>query len=271
MLMAVNEPYALMVQPDDILISPREVDEHFGTMVCFHPRYALGDHHNHMDKDDFLREMYLDTVGHDEAGMKRYERMVNIVSSRFRHGPKTEERAIDEAMQKVISEKYLMLPLYLYDHSGLAMSTESFSGRAPYAEWDSGQVGWIYVSKEDALKEFDADKMTGAIRQKADALMRSEVAAYDSYLHGECYGFELYKNGELSDSCWGFMGNFSDVLKDMAEYLPDECKGMVDHLEEQERPATIIKTLLKHAKIQVDQAAKAFEHASRQQVLGESR
>ena len=53
MLMAVNEPYALMVQPDDILISPREVDEHFGTMVCFHPRYALGDHHNYMDKDDF--------------------------------------------------------------------------------------------------------------------------------------------------------------------------------------------------------------------------
>ena len=168
MLMAVNEPYALMVQPDDILISPREVDEHFGTMVCFHPRYALGDHHNYMDKDDFLREMYLDTVGHDEAGMKRYERMVNIVSSRFRHGPKTEERAIDEAMQKVISEKYLMLPLYLYDHSGLAMSTESFSGRAPHAEWDSGQVGWIYVSKEDALKEFDSDKMTGAIRQKAE-------------------------------------------------------------------------------------------------------
>ena len=218
MLMAVNEPYALMVQPDDILISPREVDEHFGTMVCFHPRYALGDHHNYMDKDDFLREMYLDTVGHDEAGMKRYERMVNIVSSRFRHGPKTEERAIDEAMQKVISEKYLMLPLYLYDHSGLAMSTESFSGRAPHAEWDSGQVGWIYVSKEDALKEFDADKMTGAIRQKADALMRSEVAAYDSYLRGECYGFELYKNGELSDSCWGFMGNFSDARKHQVRY-----------------------------------------------------
>ena len=69
MLMAVNEPYALMVQPDDILISPREVDEHFGTMVCFHPRYALGDHHNYMDKDDFLREMYLDTE-EDPAGLQ---------------------------------------------------------------------------------------------------------------------------------------------------------------------------------------------------------
>ena len=271
MLMAVEEPYALMVQPDDILISPREVEEPFGKMVCFHPRYALGDHHDYVDKDDFLREKYLNTVGHDEAGMKRYERMVNIVSSRFRHGPKTEERAVDDAMLKVISEKYFMLPLYLYDHSGLAMSTESFSGRAPHAEWDSGQVGWIYVSKEDALKEFGGEKITGAIRQKAETLMRSEVAAYDSYLRGECYGFELYKNGELADSCWGFTGELSEALKAMADYLPENCKGMVAHLEEQDRPATIIKTLLKHAKIQVDQAAKAFEHAPRQQVLGESR
>ena len=38
MLMAVQDSYVLMVQPDDILISPREVDEHFGTMVCFHSR-----------------------------------------------------------------------------------------------------------------------------------------------------------------------------------------------------------------------------------------
>ena len=165
-----KEPYTLMVQPDDILVSPREVDDHFGTMVCFHPRYALGDSHNYVDKDDFLREMYLDTVGNDEAGMKRYERMVNIVSSRFRHGPKPEERAVDDAMQKVISEKYLMLPLYLYDHSGLAMSTETFVGKAVHAEWDSGQVGWIYVSKEDALKEFDSDHMTGAIRKKPKIL-----------------------------------------------------------------------------------------------------
>ena len=32
----------------------------------FHPRYALGDHHNYIDKDDFLREMYLNTVGNNE-------------------------------------------------------------------------------------------------------------------------------------------------------------------------------------------------------------
>ena len=58
MLMAEQEPYALMVQPDDILISPREVNDNFGTMVCFHRRYQLGDSHNNIDKVDFLREKY---------------------------------------------------------------------------------------------------------------------------------------------------------------------------------------------------------------------
>lgn len=66
--------------------------------------------------------------------------------------------------------------------------------------------------------------MTGALRKKAENLMRSEVAAYDSYLRGECYGFELYKNGELTDSCWGFMGDLADVCKDMAEYLPEAVR-----------------------------------------------
>lgn len=271
MLMAVEGSYALLVQPDDITVSPREVDDHFGTMVCFHSNYALGDHHNYMDKDDFLREMYLNTVGHDEAGMKRYERMVNIVGSRFRHGPKTEERAVDDAMLKVISGNYIMLPLYLYDHSGLAMSTESFVGKEVHAEWDSGQVGWIYVSKEDALREFGVEKMTGAVKKRTENIMKREVAVYDCYLRGECYGFELYKGGDLEDSCWGFVGNFADACKDMADYLPEECKDMVNHLEEQKRPATIVKTLLKHAKIQVDQAAKAFERGARQQVIESAR
>ena len=81
--------------------------------------------------------------------MKRYERMVNIVSSRFRHGPKTEERAIDEAMQKVISEKYLMLPLYLYDHSGLAMSTE-VSQAGPLMQMGQRTGRLDLCSKEDA-------------------------------------------------------------------------------------------------------------------------
>lgn len=45
-------------------------------------------------------------------------------------------------------DKVAILPLYLYDHSGLAMSTNDFGDR-----WDSGCVGFIYMDKNTAMKE----------------------------------------------------------------------------------------------------------------------
>lgn len=266
MLMAVKDSYLLLVQPDDVMISPREVDETLGTIVCFHPRYALGDHHNYIDHDDFLREMYLNTVGHDEKGMKRYEWMVNAIWSRKMTGPNRNEQAVAETMLNVIAKKYIMLPLYLLDHSGLAMKTVSF-----HDPWDSAQVGWIYVSKEDALKAFDRTEMTPKIREMTKKALRDEVEIYDAYLRGECYGYELYEKGELKESCWGFIGDMDEVRKGIAERLPDDCKDMVDHLEERSQPRSIIQTLLQHAKIQIDQASKNMEHKPRQQTLGDAR
>lgn len=162
----------------------------------------------------------------------------------------------------------IVLPLYLYDHSALAMSTDSFIGRAVHAEWDSGQVGWIYVSKEDIRAEYQVDRITPSVREQAENRLKDEVRIYDAYLRGECYGYELYKNGELTDSCWGFVGSFDEAIKDIAEYLPDECKGMTEKLAEVSDPASMVKTLLKHARIQVEQAAKDMERKPREQVLG---
>ena len=155
-----------------------------------------------------------------------------------------------------------MLPLYLYDHSGLTINTTGFSCR-----WDSGQVGWIYASKEDALKEFGGKSFTASTRQKAEARLRSEVEVYDTYLSGECYGYELYKNGELEDSCWGFIGSYEDALKNIEEYLPKECEGLTSELTEHDRPRSMIKLLLNHARVQVEQAVKDFERQSHQKVI----
>ena len=90
--------------------------------------------------------------------------------------------------------------------------------------------------------------------------MRGEVECYDSYLRGEAYGFELYKDGELEDSCWGFIGSNEEALK-------DECSGMTGELVERDSPRSMLKMFLDHARVQVAQAAKDFEKASRQQTL----
>ena len=263
MLTATRGPYVLVIQPDDDPLNPRE-DDNFGKMVCFHRRYHLGDHHNYIDKDDFLRDLYLKTVGDDERGAHRYERALDLMNYKIKapFGSPAYEREVDERLMKVISQKFLMLPLYLYDHSGITMNTTGFS-----CPWDSGQVGWIYASKEDALREFGGKTFTAATRKKAEDRMRGEVEYYDSYLRGEAYGFELYKDGELEDSCWGFIGSNEEALKGIEDYLPDECSGMTGELVERDSPRSMLKMFLDHARVQVTQAAKDFEKAPRQQTL----
>jgi hypothetical protein len=68
------------------------------------------------------------------------------------------DAAIDDELSysdlyAILKPHVVMLQLYLYDHSGISMSSRSFLGRAHHAEWDSGPVGFIYATKEHFLKE----------------------------------------------------------------------------------------------------------------------
>lgn len=120
----------------------------------------------------------------------------------------------------------VLLPLYLYDHSGITMSSSPFS-----CPWDSGQVGWIYADRQMIEKEYSA--LTPETFAQAEKLLLSEVECYDYYLTGQCYGFQLYEGDVETDSCWGFLGDIRDMKDDVKAHLPDECKGLVDTLEHQ--------------------------------------
>lgn len=117
-----------------------------------------------------------------------------------------------ELMGLILESKMItILPLYLYDHSGISMSTGSFVGRAQHAEWDSGQVGWIYG--KSAIEDIEK-------------ILKSEVEVYSNYLEGNVYGYELYDGDELIDSCYGFYGmNYEENIK---ECLPEEYCDMLD-------------------------------------------
>jgi hypothetical protein len=172
------------VLPDYDPINPREWDN-IGHMICWHKKYALGD-----TKLDFNYKDY------DSA-----EDLFNDI--------------------KKVAE--VVLPLYLYDHSGISMSVGSFVGKAPHAEWDSGLVGYIYATKED----IDA---AGIGRESTDPedILRKEVEVYDRYLRGESYGFRAYKNvmcdhcGHVEqqdiDSCWGY-NSIEEAMKAGREVL----------------------------------------------------
>lgn len=188
----------LEIHTDDDPMDPRS-DGNLGTMICFHPRYNLGD-----DKSK-ISELTEDTF-------------VNALL----------------LMNKIRKNGGIVLPLYLLDHSGITMSTTSFNDK-----WDSGQVGFIYVTKKKLREErMDKDWLekyySGKTREEViTALLIGEVTIYDQFLTGDVYGFKLFekttwkKEGtdvtktewEEIDACWGFYG--SDF----------KTNGMFEHLD----------------------------------------
>lgn len=119
-----------------------------------------------------------------------------------------------EAAKAIEADKSVIsLPLYLYDHSGITMRTTPFS-----CPWDSGKVGFIYVTKAKALKEMGWKTLTSKRVAKLLEVLKSEVATYDQFLTGDVYGFTLHKDGEETDSCWGFYG------------ADPATNGMADHV-----------------------------------------
>ncbi|WP_417280557.1 DUF6915 family protein [Celeribacter sp.] len=55
-----------------------------------------------------------------------------------------------------------LLTVFFYNHFGFAMNTIGF-----HCPWDSGQVGYVYVTLEAVRKEFGAKRVTKALREKA--------------------------------------------------------------------------------------------------------
>lgn len=257
---ATKAPYVLTVQPDDFFPNPRREDENFGTMICFHRRYDLGDEHEYKDSDELIKDLYINAAGGGERGEKKYEDLME----KFDVWPMTSQQiqSMNQALMSQIEKSFVVLPVYLLDHSGLTMSTTDFNDR-----WDSGQVGIIFVSFDKIREEMEVSRITPSIKEKAEQMLRDEVELYDAYLRGECYCYELYEDGELEHSCGGFTGAFDKAVKDMVEYLPDDCAGMVDDLAETDGMPSMVQTLRKHANIMVDQAAKDHEHQPRQKSI----
>lgn len=114
----------------------------------------------------------------------------------------------------------VVLPLYLYDHSGITMRTTPFS-----CPWDSGQVGVIYCTADRLKQEFGS---TGErARKKAKKQMEQEVRTYDQFLRGACYGFIIKDEDEEVDSLWGIYQD--ENPDDPNGYLMETAIENADH------------------------------------------
>jgi hypothetical protein len=175
---------------------------------------------------DYLVRTYYDDYPDNP---RNWDNLGTMVCFHKRHdlGDTTDYRSVHYGawgdLRNDIEEKegeVTILPLFLYEHGGITIRTSPFG-----CQFDSGQVGFIYVSKDKIEKE-------GIDESKVIEYLENEVETYDKFLRGECFGYKVFKiktcslghkHEEEVESCFGY-------------YDEDDCMtdgvGMVDvHLK----------------------------------------
>ena len=172
-------PFKIEVWVDDFPSNPFEDWDATATIVHWHPRYSLGD-------------------------------QVSIPGS-----PEEMEELIESVKRDYGAT--VVLPLYLYDHSGITVSTKPFS-----CQWDSGQVGLVFMSAK-AIKDGWGDHPHPTDEDLPD-IIASSLNSFDRYIRGEVYGYSVTReNGDEQDGpVGGFYCDPDEVMKEAESYLPED-------------------------------------------------
>lgn len=189
---------------DPSCADPRDMDN-LGFFYAWHPDYQLGD---------------------DQFDRSEFESMGAV----FKH--------------LMAEGAAVIIPLYLYDHSGLTISggtvwekgnkklgPEAYNAvdKMPFdsAGWDTTMIGFAAVMPEGI-------KMCGTSKEDFVRVLQSEIEEYDRYLRGEVYWIEVIDpNGEEQDCCHGFLGD---------EYAKEAAKEMLDtEIDYAKREATKVR------------------------------
>jgi hypothetical protein len=214
-----EELVTVRVLQGDSCESPRTDRDNCDVMYCQHSRYNLGD----KDADDpyeVEEGLEVDGVWLNTDELSYIVDMLELLQAELLGDQAVEDWVQDsidelsdppgglEERRKLRDDISLCLPLYLYDHSRITISHGSFG-----CPWDSGQVGWHYITKKTLQDEWGGDEAL------AERYMRATLEEYDQYLRGNCWGFNIEGPG-VDDSCWGFIGDELEKI------------GMFDYVEE---------------------------------------
>lgn len=212
----------VVYDPDPSVANPRQEDYALaGVIYAEHRRYHLGDR-------DYSGELFGVAAEIDDFVREVEDYTDNLVTAILKH----------------LKRQYgatVVLPLYLYDHSGISISagenllaggginTRTHNVFDP-GGWDTSFVGFMFDTR---------DKRDALGIEDVEGALRSELEEYDMYLRGEVFGLieeepvevreihtrldgttseTTYTTWEEADSCWGYIGS---------EYVTSEAKQLV--------------------------------------------
>lgn len=124
-----------------------------------------------------------------------------------------------EAKREAKRNGDLILPLYMYDHSGITIALTPFS-----CCWDSGQVGFVQVPRKKMMEEFGKKIFTKQLKEKGRDHAEAEVKNLDTYIRNDIVGYSI-DDGD-GDSCCGYYSveDAMDEAKSSIDYIVEEAK-----------------------------------------------
>ena len=182
-----------IIEGDQDIPNPRLDWDHFSHFQMWHRNYQFG--------DDFKKEYDIfETVGRSKYF--KDEEFADEYPNPF-----------DDEFKEILAKckDIVVLPVYMYDHSGITINTTGFS-----CGWDSGQIGWIWATKEEICKEYGCKILTKKIREKVEEVLRNEIKILDCWIRDEIYGYVVTDPNDEgnSESCWGFIGEMEYCLEE---------------------------------------------------------
>jgi hypothetical protein len=215
--------YTVTIVIDDGAANPLKECDSPGTLATWHRRYNLGTEQPDESPEDYLSSLVPSSVSgsfeerENRISIReydnRYSRDSGKTSFRFdydsiRNILESQKR---DAIQKWINDNLVLINVYMYEHSGIVLSSFPFS-----CPWDSGQLGVYFLTREEVEKEFGGDK------ERARTYLEGSLETYGDYISGAVFGIDSItapvttsnacgtevKGEELEEgSVWGFYGS----------------------------------------------------------------
>ncbi|MCX7610241.1 MAG: hypothetical protein N2043_01465 [Ignavibacterium sp.] len=218
-----NKDYFIYIAHDPFPSNPRHFEENIAHFIFWHSRYNLGDKHYYKSPREFLEDLAVKLISKDQLdeiveqkfsnvhyyfdedtekwyitdGVDMlYDEAFNLLDEAFDYletekdfyrNDEWSEQLSDEELMSIIKQNALIVPVYMYDHSGISLSMIPFSCR-----FDSGQVGWAYVIHKDIKKHY------GEVNEKtledAKEALNFELNRYNDYINSDVYAINIYDN-----------------------------------------------------------------------------
>ena len=190
--------FRLVIDIDEHPEDPRSWDN-IGTMLCCNNDYRLGDCNSNEETE---------------------EQLAAICRKYGKSDEEIDEMTFGDEIRFILDQDNICgLPLWLYDHSGISISTGVVDS------WDSSFVGLIFVEKDFYLAQICLKDEEGW-KEKAKKTLEREIEVYDAYLTGEVFSYTLYEPITVTKT--NCKGEVISTYTDWEDEVFDSLFGLYD-------------------------------------------